>query len=96
MRSFVAAQDVTGREDAVEHLRNKLLLRLAAAHGATKVAKGDTAATIAVRVIADLSKGRGYSLPSDIQMLDTRHGDALPAGAPKLLASRGGITAPAV
>jgi hypothetical protein len=33
---------------------------------------GDTATTIAARVVADAAKGRGFSLPADIQPLDAR------------------------
>lgn len=71
---------MTGREDMVQYLREQLLLRVGAEHQCTKLARGDSASAIATKVISDLSKGRGYSLPSDIQMLDARHGDTLPAG----------------
>lgn len=73
-------QDVTGREDCVHYLRQQLLLRTAARHGCSKLALGLCASTIVFRVIADAAKGRGFSLPADIQLVDARGvGQGLPA-----------------
>jgi hypothetical protein len=69
--------DATGREDVRALLRDRLLLRLAARAGCSKVLRGDSACATAARVVSDLAKGRGYSLPADIQLLDAR---ALAAG----------------
>jgi hypothetical protein len=61
------------------HLRSALLLRAAAAAGASRLASGETATALAVRAVADLCKGRGFSLPGDQQPHDARWGGAAPA-----------------
>lgn len=49
-------KDMTGREDLVASLRNALLLRHAAQLGCNKVARGECADTLAVRVISETAK----------------------------------------
>ncbi|KAL6755988.1 hypothetical protein V8C86DRAFT_127885 [Haematococcus lacustris] len=71
-------RDVTGREDLVAHLRLRLLRQLASRLGCSKLALGDSANTLAVRIISDTAKGRGYSLPADIALVDARCGWAAP------------------
>lgn len=73
--------DATGREDLAAALRQRLLLATAAAHGCSKLLTGDNATTLAVRVISDAAKGRGYSLPADIQIADARAAFAAAASA---------------
>ena len=67
-----AVEDITGREDLTEALRNSLLIRMAARHGYNKVARGDSATCVAARVIAMSSKGSGFALPACIQYFDRR------------------------
>ncbi|KAG2424524.1 hypothetical protein HXX76_014405 [Chlamydomonas incerta] len=67
-----AVQDPTGREDLIQHLRRRLLAAAGAMAGATKLLCGDSATALAARVIADTAKGRGFALPSDIQLVDAR------------------------
>ncbi|KXZ55143.1 hypothetical protein GPECTOR_3g293 [Gonium pectorale] len=76
--------DPTGREDLLTALRVRLLAATAARLGVGKVLRGDSAAALAARVIADTAKvrGRGYALPSDIQLVDAR---GLALGEPALL-----------
>ncbi|GAX82367.1 hypothetical protein CEUSTIGMA_g9796.t1 [Chlamydomonas eustigma] len=69
-----AATDLTGREDLVGLLRQMLLLRLAEKVSCNKVVTGDTSTSMAIRVIAETAKGRGYALAGSLQMLDARHG----------------------
>lgn len=76
-----AIRDPTAKEDTVMHLRQQLLRRAAAAAGCNKLLLGSCASTIAAQVIADAAKGRGFSLPADIQALDCRWGPALPCKA---------------
>ncbi|KAG2448454.1 hypothetical protein HYH02_006346 [Chlamydomonas schloesseri] len=77
-----AVQDPTGREDLIHHLRRRLLAAAGTAEGATKLLCGDSATALAARVVADTAKGRGFSLPSDIQLLDAR---GAAAGEPTFL-----------
>lgn len=51
-----AVEDPTGREDLAQSLRRALLLQRAAALGASKVADGACADTLAVRAIAEMAK----------------------------------------
>ncbi len=67
-----AVEDVTGREDLIESLRNALLLHVAARLGYNKLARGDCATRVAVRTIASAAKGAGFSLPASIQHFDAR------------------------
>eukprot|EP00798_Chlamydomonas_sp_ICE-L_P030351 gene30351-35356_t len=85
-------EDMTGREDLVEYLRNELILRTASTldHSAecgivpskagsrTLVMRGDNASSLAIKIIADVSKGRGFSLPGDVQLVDARYGHEMP------------------
>jgi hypothetical protein len=57
--------DMTGREDLVSHLRSHLLLATAQRLGCTKVARGDCADTLAMKLISEAAKVReqlGYQL----------------------------------
>ena len=67
-----AVQDVTGREDLIDALRKQLLQQLAADLGCDKVAMGDSATRVAVRVVSGTVKGQGFALPGDIQHADAR------------------------
>ncbi|KAF5831164.1 hypothetical protein DUNSADRAFT_13493 [Dunaliella salina] len=72
-------RDMTACEDLLVHLRQHLLLQLARDMGCTKIARGDCAGTVAVHVLAETAKGRGYSLPADIALMDARFGPGAPA-----------------
>lgn len=65
-------EDVTGREDLIESLRNAVLLKTAARMGYNKIARGDCATRVAVRTIASAAKGAGFALPATIQHYDAR------------------------
>ncbi|GAB4821844.1 hypothetical protein N2152v2_008890 [Parachlorella kessleri] len=64
--------DATGREDLVAHLRTHRLLAAARELGCSKVARGDCATRLAAHIVAAASKGCGYGLPGDIQLVDAR------------------------
>jgi cytoplasmic tRNA 2-thiolation protein 2 len=83
LQELVAAiSDPTGREDLVTHLRDQLLLRSASVLGCSRLLRGDSASRMAVRVIAEAAKGRGFSLPADIQNMDGR---LMQTGGPAVL-----------
>jgi hypothetical protein len=74
LQDLVAAvADPTGVEDLLLYLRDQLLLRAAAVLGCNRLLRGDSASRMAIKIISDASKGRGFSLPGDIQTLDGRH-----------------------
>lgn len=69
-----AVPDITGKEDLISHLRMQLLIATARKLGASKLLLGCTADTLAVSVLASVSKGRGYALPGDLHVADGRAG----------------------
>lgn len=74
--------DVTGVEDLIAHLQERLLVRAAASLNCNRLLLGECASRVASKIIADAAKGRGYSLPADIQLLDAR---SLPSGGPAVV-----------
>ncbi|KAF3333885.1 cytoplasmic tRNA 2-thiolation protein 2 [Carex littledalei] len=64
--------DATGREDFLRHLRMLSLQKVAFEHGYSKLVLGLSASAMARHVISATVKGQGYSLPADVQYVDTR------------------------
>ncbi|KAJ1266072.1 hypothetical protein BS78_08G123000 [Paspalum vaginatum] len=64
--------DETGRDDFVRCLRMLSLQKIARENGYTKIMLGTCASGIACHVLAATVKGQGYSLPADVQYVDTR------------------------
>jgi hypothetical protein len=77
-----AVSDTTGREDLAVHLQDSLLLRAASALGCGRMLRGECACRTAANIIAEAAKGRGFSVPADIQLLDAR---LLQQGGPAVL-----------
>jgi hypothetical protein len=65
-------QDVTAREDLVASLRLHLLLRVAAQRGCGTCLCGDSATTLAARVVATAARGGGLALPTEVHAVDGR------------------------
>ncbi|XP_077250505.1 adenine nucleotide alpha hydrolases-like superfamily protein isoform X2 [Tasmannia lanceolata] len=66
--------DVTGKEDLLQHLRMLSLQKIALDNGYSKLVLGSCTSRIACHVISATVKGQGYSLPADIQYVDSRWG----------------------
>lgn len=64
--------DETGRDDFVRCLRMLSLQKIALEKGYTKIMLGTCASGIACHVLSATVKGQGYSLPADVQYVDTR------------------------
>uniref|UniRef100_A0A0D9Y100 Cytoplasmic tRNA 2-thiolation protein 2 n=1 Tax=Leersia perrieri TaxID=77586 RepID=A0A0D9Y100_9ORYZ len=64
--------DDTGREDFLRCLRMLSLQKIAMGNGYTKIMLGSCASVIACHVLSATVKGQGYSLPADVQYVDTR------------------------
>ncbi|KAL5205203.1 hypothetical protein ABZP36_033412 [Zizania latifolia] len=64
--------DDTGKEDFLQCLRMLSLQKIALENGYTKIMLGACASAIACHVLSATVKGRGYSLPADVQYVDTR------------------------
>uniref|UniRef100_A0A0A9D246 Cytoplasmic tRNA 2-thiolation protein 2 n=1 Tax=Arundo donax TaxID=35708 RepID=A0A0A9D246_ARUDO len=63
--------DETGRDDFLRFLRMLLLQKIALENGYTKIMLGSCASGIARHVLSATLKGQGYSLPADVQYVDT-------------------------
>ncbi|KAL5226200.1 hypothetical protein ABZP36_012839 [Zizania latifolia] len=64
--------DDTGREDFLRCLRMLSLQKIALENGYAKIMLGSCASAIACHVLSATVKGQGYSLPADVQYVDTR------------------------
>uniref|UniRef100_A0A7S0ULL5 Cytoplasmic tRNA 2-thiolation protein 2 n=1 Tax=Polytomella parva TaxID=51329 RepID=A0A7S0ULL5_9CHLO len=67
-----AAPDITSREDLISSLRRRLVLRAATTVCARRLLTAFTADALAIRIVADVSKGRGFGIPSDLHLVDDR------------------------
>ncbi|KAK9290849.1 hypothetical protein L1049_009027 [Liquidambar formosana] len=67
-----AVSDATGKEDLRLHLRMLCLQKIAFENGYNKLVLGSCTSRIACHVISATVKGQGYSLPADIQYVDSR------------------------
>lgn len=72
---FDATLSMTAKEDLLRTLRSQLLLASARKGGYSKVMLADCATRIAVRLLSDISQGRGGDLPYETGFSDGRHGD---------------------
>ena len=75
---FGSIADPSGRSDLEKYLRRMLILRIASLNGCSHVAFAHTADALATEAIASVSKGRGYSFPSDVAPGDARYGSEVP------------------
>ncbi|CAN6352189.1 unnamed protein product [Urochloa humidicola] len=64
--------DETGRDDFIHCLRMLSLQKIALENGYTKIMLGTCTSGIACHVLSATVKGQGYSLPADVQYVDTR------------------------
>ncbi|KAF2307935.1 hypothetical protein GH714_033463 [Hevea brasiliensis] len=67
-----AANDATGKEDLLLHLRMLALQKVASENGYNRLILGSCTSRIACHVLAATVKGQGYSLSADIQYVDAR------------------------
>ncbi|XP_048371161.1 cytoplasmic tRNA 2-thiolation protein 2 isoform X2 [Sphaerodactylus townsendi] len=76
-RLFGAVKTLTAKEELLQTLRNHLILHVARTNGYTKVMVGDSCSRVAVKLLTNLSLGRGAFLAGDTGFSDGRHGDVL-------------------
>lgn len=77
LRSFEAAGTATAREELLEMLRTHLIVQTARDRGYTKVMMGDSLTRVAIKLLTNLSLGRGAFLAVDTGFTDRRHGDVM-------------------
>ncbi|XP_074865268.1 cytoplasmic tRNA 2-thiolation protein 2 isoform X2 [Carettochelys insculpta] len=77
LRLFGSLKTLTAKEDLLQTLRTHLILHTARAQGYSKVMMGDSCTRLAVKLLTNLSLGRGASLAMDTGFSDDRHGDVV-------------------
>uniref|UniRef100_A0A8C3UMF2 Cytoplasmic tRNA 2-thiolation protein 2 n=1 Tax=Catharus ustulatus TaxID=91951 RepID=A0A8C3UMF2_CATUS len=77
LRSFEAAGTATAREELLEMLRTHLIMQTARDRGYTKVMTGESLTRVAIKLLTNLSLGRGAFLAVDTGFTDQRHGDVM-------------------
>nr|XP_054496462.1 cytoplasmic tRNA 2-thiolation protein 2 isoform X1 [Agelaius phoeniceus] len=77
LRSFEAAATATAREELLEMLRTHLIVQTARDKGYAKVMMGESLTRVAIKLLTNLSLGRGAYLAVDTGFTDQRHGDVM-------------------
>ena len=70
---FKGVTSMTAKEDWLVTLRNEVLCRVAKEKGFSKVMLGNCATRLSIRLLSNISQGRGAALPFDIGFADTRY-----------------------
>nr|DBA16944.1 TPA: hypothetical protein GDO54_002468 [Pyxicephalus adspersus] len=74
---FNSAKTLTAKQELLHLLRNHLILHVARTHGYSKVMSGESCTRLAVRLLSNISLGRGAFLPLDTGFSDNRYGDVV-------------------
>ncbi|NXB37837.1 CTU2 protein, partial [Eulacestoma nigropectus] len=77
LRGFEAAGTATAREELLQMLRTHLIVQTARDRGYAKVMTGESLTRVAVKLLTNLSLGRGAFLAVDTGFTDQRHGDVM-------------------
>ncbi|XP_026575544.1 cytoplasmic tRNA 2-thiolation protein 2 [Pseudonaja textilis] len=76
-RLFAGIKSLTAKEELLQTLRTHLVLHVARRNRYTKVMVGDSCTRVSVKLLTNLSLGRGAFLAMDTGFLDSRYGDVL-------------------
>ncbi|XP_051884062.1 cytoplasmic tRNA 2-thiolation protein 2 [Pristis pectinata] len=74
---FSSIKTLTAKEELLQTLRHHLLLYTARIKGYTKIMMGDSCTRLAVKLLTNISLGRGASLAIDTGFSDNRYGDIM-------------------
>ncbi|NXH98361.1 CTU2 protein, partial [Pachycephala philippinensis] len=77
LRGFEAAGTATAREELLQMLRTHLIVQTARDRGYAKVMMGESLTRVAIKLLTNLSLGRGAYLAVDTGFTDQRHGDVM-------------------
>ncbi|NWV34256.1 CTU2 protein, partial [Grantiella picta] len=77
LRIFEAAGTATAREELLQMLRTHLIVQTARDRGYSKVMMGESLTRVAIKLLTNLSLGRGAFLAVDTGFTDQRHGDVM-------------------
>ncbi|XP_075694732.1 cytoplasmic tRNA 2-thiolation protein 2 isoform X2 [Rhinoderma darwinii] len=72
-----SARTLTAKLELLQSLRSHLILHVARTCGYSKVMSGESCTRLAVRLLANISLGRGAFLPLDTGFSDDRYGDVV-------------------
>ncbi|KAJ8417806.1 hypothetical protein AAFF_G00226490 [Aldrovandia affinis] len=76
-RLFASVNTLTAKEDMLQTLRQHLIVHTARTKGYSKVMMGDSCSRLAVKLLSNISLGRGASLATDTGFSDPRYGDVV-------------------
>jgi cytoplasmic tRNA 2-thiolation protein 2 len=74
-RCFDSLMSLTAKEDLLKSMKQQLLIKVAIKEGYPKVMMGDSSSRISVRILSNISQGRGEALSFDTGFVDSRHGE---------------------
>ncbi|KAM6997024.1 cytoplasmic tRNA 2-thiolation protein 2 isoform 2-T2 [Tautogolabrus adspersus] len=74
---MVSAKTLTAKEDLLNTLRQHLLVHTARTEGYSKLMLGDNCTRLAVKLLTNVSLGRGAQLAQDTGFSDSRYGDII-------------------
>ncbi|XP_077306556.1 cytoplasmic tRNA 2-thiolation protein 2 isoform X1 [Lithobates pipiens] len=74
---FTSIATLTAKQELLHSLRNHLILHVARSNGYSKVMSGESCTRLAVRLLSNISLGRGAFLPLDTGFSDHRYGDVV-------------------
>ncbi|XP_066509197.1 cytoplasmic tRNA 2-thiolation protein 2 [Hoplias malabaricus] len=76
-RLFSSLKTLTAKEDMLQTLRQHVILHTARMKGYAKVMMGDSCTRLAVKLLSNISLGRGAALAADTGFSDPRYGDVV-------------------
>ncbi|NP_001167511.1 cytoplasmic tRNA 2-thiolation protein 2-A [Xenopus laevis] len=72
---FASAKTLTAKQQLLHTLRSHLILHIARTCGYSKVMTGESCTRLSIRLLSNVSLGRGAFLPLDTGFCDSRYGD---------------------
>ncbi|XP_026802552.3 cytoplasmic tRNA 2-thiolation protein 2 [Pangasianodon hypophthalmus] len=74
---FSSLKTLTAKQDMLQILRHHLILHTARIYGYSKVMIGDSCTRLAIKLLTNISLGRGAALAADTAFSDSRYGDVV-------------------
>ncbi|XP_077351275.1 cytoplasmic tRNA 2-thiolation protein 2 isoform X2 [Festucalex cinctus] len=74
---FDSSKTLTAKEELLSMLRQHLLVHTARCEGYSKLMFGDNCTRLAVKLLTNISLGRGAQLAQDVSFSDSRYGDII-------------------
>ncbi|MCI4393219.1 hypothetical protein PGIGA_G00154840 [Pangasianodon gigas] len=74
---FSSLKTLTAKQDMLQILRHHLILHTARINGYSKVMIGDSCTRLAIKLLTNISLGRGAALAADTAFSDSRYGDVV-------------------